>query len=200
MKVYVESNFVLELALLQEQWESCEEMLKLCEAERAHLIVPAYCLAEPYETLTRRQRNRKRMGREVSLELDQLDRTKTYAGQLGGFRELTDFLIESAEGEDKRLEGVSSRLLHMAEVIPLNANVLESATGYRSRHGFSPQDSIVYASVLSHVENQHGQASCFLNRDTDFDDDDVVEELRGRGCQLLPGFDVGYRFLVENVG
>ena len=200
MKVYVESNFVLELALLQEQWESCELILKLCEAECAHLIVPAYCLAEPYETLTRRQKKRKKMGREVGLELDQLDRTKTYAGQLGGFRELTDFLIESAEEEDKRLKDVSFRLLRTAEVIPLDTSVLEASATYRSRHGFSPQDSIVYASVLSHVENQHGQGSCFLNRDTDFDDDDVVEELRGYGCQLLPGFDVGYRFLVESVG
>lgn len=191
---------MLELSLLQEQWESCESILELCGAGRAHLIVPAYSLAEPYETLTRRQKNRKRMGREVSSELDQLDRTKTYAGQLGVFRELTDFLIESAEEEDKCLKDVSSRLLQMAEVIPLDTSVLEASAQYRSHHGFSPQDSIVYASVLSHVVSDHEQASCFLNKDTDFDDDDVVEELRGYGCQLLPGFDVGYEFLIEHVG
>ena len=31
MKVYIESNFVLELALLQEQNESCENILSLGE-------------------------------------------------------------------------------------------------------------------------------------------------------------------------
>lgn len=33
MNVYVESNFVLELAFAQEQPEACEQILKLCEAQ-----------------------------------------------------------------------------------------------------------------------------------------------------------------------
>jgi hypothetical protein len=51
VNVYVESNFVLELALLQEQHASCEDILRLCEAGKAQLIIPAYSLAEPHETL-----------------------------------------------------------------------------------------------------------------------------------------------------
>ena len=50
MNVYVESNFVLELAFLQEQCSSCEKILSLCEARRIQLLIPAYSLAEPYET------------------------------------------------------------------------------------------------------------------------------------------------------
>jgi hypothetical protein len=61
VNVYVESNFVLELALLQEQQASCEELLLLCEGRRIQLVIPACSLAEPYETLTRRHRQRKRM-------------------------------------------------------------------------------------------------------------------------------------------
>ena len=56
MNVYIESNFVLELALLQEQSSSCEEILGLCESRGVRFVVPAYSLAEPYETLTRRQK------------------------------------------------------------------------------------------------------------------------------------------------
>ena len=52
MNVYVESNFVLELALLQEQSASGEAILRLGEEHRVHLVVPAYALVEPYETLT----------------------------------------------------------------------------------------------------------------------------------------------------
>ena len=44
MNVYVESNFVLELALAQEQFESCEGILSLCEAGNVRLVVPAYSL------------------------------------------------------------------------------------------------------------------------------------------------------------
>ena len=34
MKVYVETNFVLELAFLQEQHSSCDKILSLCEENR----------------------------------------------------------------------------------------------------------------------------------------------------------------------
>ena len=61
MNVYVESNFVLELALLQEQHASCEDILRLCEAGRMQLVIPAYSLAEPYETLVRRHKQRQRI-------------------------------------------------------------------------------------------------------------------------------------------
>ena len=60
MNVYVESNFVLELALLQEQSASGEAILRLGEEHRVHLVVPAYALVEPYETLARRHKQREK--------------------------------------------------------------------------------------------------------------------------------------------
>ena len=41
MTVYVETNFVLELALGQEQSESCREVLRLAESDALVLAVPA---------------------------------------------------------------------------------------------------------------------------------------------------------------
>jgi hypothetical protein len=51
MNIYVETNFVLELAFVQEQVESCGAILGLCEAGRATLVLPAFCIAESYEAL-----------------------------------------------------------------------------------------------------------------------------------------------------
>ena len=51
MDVYVETNFVLELALLQEQHESCEKILRFQQTGKIRLIVPAYSLIEPFETI-----------------------------------------------------------------------------------------------------------------------------------------------------
>jgi predicted nucleic acid-binding protein len=173
VNVYVESNFVLKLALLQEQHASCEEVLRLSEAGSVHLVIPAYSIAEPYETLVRRHKQRKRMKAELDDELRQLARTTAYAQRLSGFQNLTVLLIDSADEEAKRLEEVQVRLLKAGEVIPLEALTLTSATQYQRIHGLSPQDAIVYASVLSHLK-QHGTSqSCFLNRNSkDFDDPD----------------------------
>lgn len=200
MNVYVESNFVLELALLQEQWRSCDSVLKLCEADRVQLVVPGYCLAEPYGALVGRQKRRRKVREDVEGELKQIARTEIYEDRLEGFRELASFLIKSAEDEDSRLMAVSSGLLQSAEVISLDACVLTASTEYRHRHGFSPQDAIVYASVLSHLQTRSAPVSCFLNRDKDFGDEDVVEELLSYGCELLQDFDAGYQFVVDNIG
>jgi hypothetical protein len=72
LKVYVESNFVLELALVQEQHASCEQILILCEASDIQIIVPAYSIVEPYETLKRHHLDRERLKEALDRELQQL--------------------------------------------------------------------------------------------------------------------------------
>ena len=200
MNVYVESNFVLELALLQEQSTSCEEILGLCETRGVQLVVPAYSLAEPYETLTRRQKKRKRLKQEIDAELGQIARTATYAGRLDGFRDVTALLMNIDVEESKRLEEVCSRLTKTAEVIPLDTSVLSASTQYQRTHRFAPQDALVYSAVLSHLERARAPQSCFLNRNSrDFDDQTVVEQLERYNCKLLPRFDSGSRFILNTL-
>jgi predicted nucleic acid-binding protein len=198
VNIYVESNFVLELALLQEQHASCEDILRLCEAGNAQLIIPAYSLVEPYETLIRRHRQRKQMKAELDSELQQLARTATYADRLDGFQNLTALLIDSADEEAKRLEETRSLLSRTAEIIPLDGAILAIATRYQLAHDLSPQDALVYATVLSHLTQSGALQSCFLNKNSkDFDDPDLVEELNTYNCRLLPRFDIGYQFILN---
>ena len=200
MNVYVESNFVLELALLQEQSTSCEEILGLCETGSVQLVVPAYSLAEPYETLTRRQKRRKRLKEELDAELGQIARTATYAERLDGFRDVTALLMNIDDEESKRLEEVRARLTETAEVIPLDTSVLSASTQYQRTHRFAPQDALVYSAVLSHLERARAPRSCFLNRNSrDFDDQTVIEQLERYNCKLLPRFDSGSRFILNTL-
>ena len=196
MNVYVETNFVLELALLQEQYASCEKILGLCEERRIQLVLPAYSLAEPYETLTRRQKQRKRIEKELDIQLKQIARTATHADKLSGFLDLTALLIHSADEEAKRLEEVRSRLLETAEVVPLDASVLAASPDSQRLHDFSPQDALVYASVLSHLQRVRPPQSCFLNLNSrDFADQHVFDQLSQYNCKLLFKFDTGYQFI-----
>jgi hypothetical protein len=72
VNVYVETKFVLELTFGQEQYQSCEDILTLCESSKAHLVIPAYSLAEVHEKLTRQAHNRKELQRALNEELVQL--------------------------------------------------------------------------------------------------------------------------------
>ena len=199
MNIYVETNFVLELALDQKQRESCEHILSLCEKGKAQLIIPAYSFAEPYEMLRRHHEERKRLKKALDRELQQLIRTELYRSRLSDLQSLTTLLIDSADDEAKRFDATRSRLLKISEIIPLTAQILGEVARNQKVHALSPQDALVYTSVLQHLKQGVSAQGCFLNKDGDFNDPDIVEELSTYNCKLLPRFDSGYEFILHSI-
>lgn len=61
MIVYVETNFVLEVALGQEQAEAAAEILNRAEGGEIELAIPYLSLVEPFSTVTKRHRDRKHL-------------------------------------------------------------------------------------------------------------------------------------------
>ena len=199
MNIYVETNFVLELALEQEHRGSCEQILSLCGEGKAKLIIPAYSFAEPYETLKRNHEERKRLKKVLDRQVQQLTRTELYMRRLSDLQSLTTLLIDSADDEAKRFDATRSRLLKISEIIPLTAQVLGEVTRNQKIHDLSPQDALVYASVLQHLKQGVSARGCFLNKDRDFDNPDIVEELSTYNCKLFPRFDTGYQFILHAI-
>lgn len=201
MNVYVESNFVLELTLLQEEHQSCEGILSLCETGNARLIIPAYCLAEPYETLIRRDRDRNQLAKTIETELKQLGRSKPYKAETDAFKAVIGLLTRSGAEEKQRLSRVRDRLLQSAEVIPLDNDILALTPVYETEQGLSPQDSIVYASVLRHLNVSNSSDNCFLTKNVkDFADPDIKEILASYNCKVLFNFGDGYHYLQHRAG
>ncbi len=192
MNIYVETNFILEIALLQEQRADCEQILTLCNTLDAKLLVPGYCLIEPYETLIRRQRNRTKLKEQLDKELEQISRTETNRESLSEFGNVTEILLKSAQDDSIRFDAVSERMLQVAEVISLNSGVLVSSEKYRHKYRLSPQDSIVYASILSDLSKHQSSKNFFISRDRKFSDQDIVEELQSYNCIQLSNFGHAY--------
>jgi predicted nucleic acid-binding protein len=148
--VYVESNFVLELALEQEQSASCAELLNLATARAIRLVIPAFSLAEPHGTLRQRALSRASLEQLVGRELQQLRRTASYSERIDEFIAMTAFLNESVAQESDKLRDTISKLLACAEVVPLDSAIVSA--GLQMPHGLRPQDAIIYASVLARRE------------------------------------------------
>ena len=184
MNVYVESNFVLEQALEQEQCESCERLIGMASAGSVQLVIPAYSLAEPHSTLLHKKNARSRLVSDLRPQLRELARSRQYREVSANFDKLEDVLTESAERERKGLQRTIDRMLGAAHVIPLDSRVLDQAGSIEAAYDMSAQDSIVLASVLSHLGNT--TESCFLNRNTkDFDRPDIREMLDEYGCKFF---------------
>jgi predicted nucleic acid-binding protein len=196
MNVYVESNFVLEQALEQEQCESCKELVRIASAGSIRLVVPAFSLAEPHIALRRRGNERSRLSAELQKHLSELGRSKTYREVPGNFSELAALLIASAERERAGLQSITDGMLKAAEIIPLDSDVFHQAGGIQVALDMPVQDSIVLASIVSHLAATKPAESCFLNRNTrDFDDPNVREMLDEFGCKFFGRFDDGLHYI-----
>jgi predicted nucleic acid-binding protein len=200
MIVYVESNFVLELALQQAECEVCDSILALCRAGKASLVVPAFSLAEPFETAVRRHGERYQLYERLANELKQLLRTQIYQSHTQASQEITSLLVRSAADEMARLTAAVQNVVSVAEVIPLTGNVIAAAMEYQIHGDFSAQDGFVFASIVLHLQAVKPSQSCFLNKNRkDFSESDKVAELKAHGCRLIYSFQDGLRFIESQV-
>lgn len=196
MRVYVESNFVLELAFQQEQFDSCVLILEAAQRNIIELTIPAYSLVEPNEKVGRQREKRQELQQQLDKELRQLRRTQRYSERLKSIQDLNSLIVQSNEEELKTLSSFREQILALASVIPLTSELLVRASVHETRYDLSPQDAVVYESVISHLVMSEPVESCFLNRNSrDFDNPDIVEALKQRNCKMILRFDDGLAFI-----
>ncbi len=199
MNIYVETNFILELVFEQEQCASCEKILEICESKKANLIIPAYSLAEPHEKLIRQKKERQALQQSLDKELRELSRTRSYKNRLDSIENIKSLIIQSSQDASERFVKYREYILKIAEIIPLNANILLKAVSAEENYDLSPQDALVYVSVLKHLQNNKPDQACFLNRNSkDFKTPDIIDELKSLNCRLITQFNDGYDFLISS--
>jgi len=111
MTVYVESNFVLEQALQQEQCDACDAIVDLAASGRISLVVPAFSLAEPHQALELKEKARNRLSNELQWHISELGRSRAYRAVPDDFGALVSILIRSAERERESLQDAIAGLL-----------------------------------------------------------------------------------------
>ena len=196
MIVYVESNFVLELAFLREEHESCLELLSLSESGDICLVLPAFSIGEPYEAWVRRSKQRLGLHEQLITAIHELSRSKPYQESSDEFQELTDLLLRSDEEEKRRLDDTLQRMLQMVEVIPIGLSIIRAAITFQKSLELSPQDSIVYASILNHLTTASEKPRCFITKNSrDFVNPDIENELKAYNCRLLTKFADGLGYV-----
>jgi predicted nucleic acid-binding protein len=188
--VYGESNFVLELALEQEEQAYAENILAAAERGLIALVVPAFSVAEPFSTVAQRSRLRKHINSDIGQQARQLERSAIHASLVAEIRSVTGQLANLDGHEFTRLQVTANRILRVATVVPMTCAILAGAGEYGSRFGLTLQDGIVLASTLDHVAAQDPkERKVFANRNPgDFDVPEIVNLLATYGCELALTF------------
>ncbi len=186
MIVCVETNFILELAFLREEHESCLEILGLAKKKQIRLKLPAFSIGESYEAIERAHKGRRELRDKLVSEINEMARSKPRRETSEGFLNLASLLIKSIE-EERHNFANSLDLLNDAEIIPTGVGVVRAAISYQETLKLSPQDSTVYASVIECLSSLSGGDSCFITKDNDFGKSDIQSELADYNCKVLTG-------------
>ena len=196
MIVYVESNFVLELAFLQEEHQECEEILGLAVANKITLMLPAFSVGEPYGAWVGRDKQRRELRNKLTNAIRELTRSKPYQELAQELQSLTDLLVQSSEEEKSRLDTSLDRILSTVTIIPIDANIIRAAINFQHSLDLKPQDSIVYASIISELKVGENKNACFITKNSrDFVNPSIKSELNLYNCRLLTTFRDGLGFI-----
>jgi predicted nucleic acid-binding protein len=191
VRVYAESNFVLEVIREQEQHAACEELMRLAASKSIELVLPAYSLLEPHDTLVRYEREGKLLGEKLRASATQLKRTASIGDDALLLRDAENLLIRATQQASNRFVDVRTRLLDTARLVAIDEPVLREASKLCAEHELVLPDALMLASVLADAA-ERPSPSIFLNRNTkDFDDPDIRARLAQVDCTLIGSFHGG---------
>lgn len=214
MIVYVESNFVLETALSQEQSVSAEAILSLAEQGKIALAFPSFALSEPFTTFMHRSGRRLRLYRELDITLKEIKRSESLRGIALSMETLVAALKLAREIEFDPLHAVFGRMLAAGRSIEIDSSIFSDALVYQDSLSLFSQDSIIYAAVISDLKKRpQAERKCFLSRDkhafSESDDpllkkssknkfeagSSINAELKQHNCQYMGSFDNRLNFI-----
>ncbi len=190
MRMYVESNFLLEITRRQEESAHAQELLQLAWENRIDLAVPAFSLAESFWTQRKDSDKRKGYLGALSDEVTQLQRSHDRAHVTETAGTLIQQLRELEFDESLALDELVGEFCEVGRVLDLNAEVMQAARQIEMQTTLTIQDALVLASVTSDLTANPPPEHCaFVSRDRKaFQDANIIEFLNKRRCNYIPDF------------
>ena len=197
MIVVVETNFVIELVLQQEQSPACEKILTLCSSSTpAQLAIPAFSVIEAGMTFERNRGQRRIFAQQdVSRFARESGRAKILQRFEKIVRELDAELVRAEIDEAARWLDFRVSMLDGMVVIPINGDMLEETVALElGREIDRFPDAVVFASVKAYLADLRASGvdrpACFVSRDKKaFGRNVLVEQLQRLDCAYIDSFD-----------
>ncbi len=200
MIVLAESNFVIELALEQEEAAHAQRIVELAEAHQIALVIPACAFAEPYHTSVRRRRERRALVSLLEKDLRQLGRSKSFTGLLRTSDEVARILRDSEIAEARGLDDAVQRLTACCRIPALSQATIDAALQIRRDFELKHDDSIVFASIEAALRETGPGTKIFVNKNSkDFETSGIQAHLQQYGCKIISSFAAARQFIDQAV-
>lgn len=207
MIVYVETNFILELAFEQNQDQAVDEIIKLAERDKINLAFPGFSISESLSKVTRQSRDREEFRKSLVKELQKLRESRSYQQSVRDLDPALELLQNVISKEPDRLISVLEQVLQVGTLLELDSSSFSQAQAYKVQLGTSIEDSIIYSAIISDLKYRpRKETKLFLSKDAkafggkkDKKKADVYQlievELESYGCKYIPGFKDGLGYI-----
>jgi hypothetical protein len=109
-------------------------------------------------------------------------------------------LVDTADQDRRRLESAVNARLQQTTVLPTEPAIVSQAYEAEILFGLSPQDAVVYMTVLDHAARSEGPKLFVTQNANDFRVPQIEEELTRHGCKLLVTFDAAEAYVRKEIG
>jgi predicted nucleic acid-binding protein len=207
MIVYVETNFILELALEQEQHQVANEILELVESGKIELAFPGFSISESLSKVTRQRIERDKFYNSLIELRRELKRSALYQQLVIDLDPVQALLQEAIRTETDRMLSVLERILKVGRLLELDISSFSQALTYKDRLATSTEDSIIYGIIISDLRRRpDDEAKLFLSRDEKAFGKDgdakkdvyyqrIKIELADYGCKYIKAFKDGLGYI-----
>jgi predicted nucleic acid-binding protein len=185
--VYVETNFVLQLALRQEEADAADTILERAKQGIIKLVLPAFSLSEPYSTLTYRALERRAIYNSLMRQLALLSRSEPHQQTAAVLQQLLAMWRGLERREIDLLHSAITDMMSASRTIQTELGDIQRSANYRSLYDLSPQDGIILAAIVRDLDAQdQAEAKCFISTNIkDFGDPDIRAELKSFNCRYI---------------
>ncbi len=191
MIVYVETNFILELAFEQEQHQAANGILKLAEHGKIEFALPGFSISESLSKVTRQIRKREELHKSLIPALQDIGRSAPYQQFVTSLEPVLRLLQNTIRDEPDRLHSVLERLLKVGRLLELDILSFGHALIYKGE--LSTEDGIIYGTIISDLRRRpQDETKLFLSRDAEaFGYQRIKTELAAYGCKYIKEFKDG---------
>jgi hypothetical protein len=190
LTLYVESNFVLQVVLGQEELTSAEKILTAAESGTIELALPTFSLSESFVRISRGIRDRQRLRTQFAEQVTQLVRSSPHANEMAVLQTVPNHLDQINTREGIRLAATVERILKCTRPIDFNASVFQGALNYEGQFDLDVENAIILSSIMSDLQSNRGlRRHVFVTSNrAHFGKPDIVAELRRVDCDSIWDF------------
>lgn len=187
MKVYVETNWLLDLTLEQERIRASSFVVELAKDKKIRLSLPEISLVEADQKIVRRKLQRDALIHQLQQEGRELKRSRDarYQTQATAIDDDIRRLAAISEFERENFDVTVKDISKFLTWLRFDDDSLQESFDFEDDYELARLDALVYAIIRADAASDKAGEKCFIDYDGDFNNPALKQDMAGLGITLL---------------